>query len=290
MAVGPMGMSSTEMGGTGSDFLGQDGRHHLPGRIDVQRPLDRDQHVVSGRQVGGAAPDQTAAVPLHDAGELLERQLHIRQHLHGVGGAGGRGDGARRRLGKHQPIGRHDGHHQHRGAVARNAADAVLVDHQRRLPVKPPAAGHHGFGEEIDLFAVQLAAVAGDHERGQLDLGIAVAGDVAHDRGELFAAQPLAVDLAKQRRHGHRRLGLRNRGGMAVGHIELGKGVFRHTELTAAHDGGVVHHVERGQDAVAIGVHLHLGERLEALGPVDRAVSVEVGHVLVVRVDGHPLE
>jgi hypothetical protein len=119
-----------QVGGAGGDLLRQDGRHHLPRRVDGQRALDRDQHVVGGRELGRAAPGQAAAVVAHDALQLLQRQLDVGQHLHGVGRARRRGDGTRRGLGAQHAVRRHDGHDQHGGAVARDAADAVLVHHQ----------------------------------------------------------------------------------------------------------------------------------------------------------------
>ncbi|MNT99763.1 hypothetical protein D3C72_2427000 [compost metagenome] len=82
---------------------------------------------------------------------------------------------------------RHDGHNQHGGAVARYPANAVLVHHQRFVPVQAPAAGHHGIGEEEHLLPVQLAAVAGHYKGGEFDLGIPVVGDVAHDGAKVLA-------------------------------------------------------------------------------------------------------
>ena len=74
-----------QMGGACGDLLRQDGRHHLPRRVDGQRALDRDQHIVGGRELGRAPPGQAAAVVAHDALQVLQRQLDIGQHLHGVG-------------------------------------------------------------------------------------------------------------------------------------------------------------------------------------------------------------
>ncbi|MNW00453.1 hypothetical protein D3C71_1959480 [compost metagenome] len=73
---------------------------------------------------------------------------------------------------------------------------------------------------------------------------------------------------------------------MAVGHAELGEGVLGQTQLAAVDDGGIVDHVEAGEDAPTVGAHLDLGQRLETLGAVHAAVAVEVGDVLAVGVDG----
>ena len=40
---------------------------------------------------------------------------------------------------------------------------------------------------------------------------------------------------------------------MAVRHVQLGKGVFREPQFAAVDDGGIVHHVQRGQDVATVG-------------------------------------
>jgi hypothetical protein len=111
-----------------------------------------------------------------------------------------------------------------------------------------------------------------------------------HDGGKIPPAQPLTVDLSKQRRDRFGRLGLRNRSRVAVGHLQLGKGILRQPQLATTHNGHVIDHVDRGQDAVAVGMDLHLGQRLESFGTHHRTIPVQVGHVLVVSVDGDALE
>ena len=275
------------MGGACGDLLRQDGRHHLPRRVDGQRALDRDQHIVGGRELGRAPPGQAAAVVAHDALQVLQRQLDIGQHLHGVGCARRRCDGTRRSLGTQHAVRRHDGHDQHGGTVARDAADAVLVHHQALVPIKPLARGHHGVGEEEHFFAVQLVAVARDDEGRELDLGIAVLGDITHDGTQVFAPQALPRDLAEQRPHGFGRLGLRHRHLVASLHTQKGKGVFGQPQLIARDDAEVIHHVQGSQNAPAVGAHLNLGQRLETLRTVHSTVTVQISDVLAPGVDGH---
>ena len=155
------------------------------------------------------------------------------------------------------------------------------------MPVQPLAGVDHGVREEGHLLAVEFVAVAGDDKGGELDLGIPVVGNVAHDGAEIRAPQALARDLAEQRSHGFGRLGLGHGHLVARLHAELGEGVLRQAQLVAAHDGGIVHHVHCGQDAQPVGAHLDLGQRLEALGPVHGAVAVQVGDVLAPGVDRH---
>ena len=155
------------------------------------------------------------------------------------------------------------------------------------MPVQPLAGLDHGVREEVHLLAVEFVAVAGDDKGGELDLGIPVVGNVAHDGAEIRAPQALARDLAEQRPHGFGRLGLGDGHLVARLQAELGEGVLRQAQLVAAHDGGIVHHVHCGQDAQPVGAHLDLGQRLEALGPVHGAVAVQVGHVFAPGVNGH---
>ncbi len=114
-----------------------------------------------------------------------------------------------------------------------------------------------------------------------------MAGNVAHDGRVIGPCQALAGNFAKQRAHRFGRLCLRDRYGVAVFHIELGKGVLRQPQFVAADDGGVIHHIHGGQDVAPVGAHLYLGQRLKTLGPVHRAIAVQVSHVFAPGVDGH---
>ena len=223
-------------------------------------------------------------VVTHNGHQALERQFHIGQHFHGVGGACRRSDGARRGLGKHQAMRGDDGYHQHRGAVARQPAYAVLVDDQTLVPVQPAPASDHGLGEEIDFLAVQLAAIARDDEGGQLDLGIAQLGNVAQDGVEILALKAFAAYLAKQRRNRLRRLGLGDGHRVAGRRTQAVKRVLRQADLAAVDNVGVAGDVERGQQVAITDAQLQLGQRLKALGAVDLAVPVQVGDVLAVGV------
>ena len=65
------------------------------------------------------------------------------------------------------------------------------------------------------------------------------------------------------------------------------KGIFREPYFVSRDDAVVIHHIERGQNALAVGAHLDLGERLKTLGPVGLAIAVQVGDVFAPGVDGH---
>ena len=178
LAVGPTGMSSTRCVEPAAIFFDRIEATICPGESMRQRPLHRDQDVV-GRATGRRVPPQ-ARQPRCSRTiccQPLEGQLDLGQHLHRVGGAGRRGDRARRGLRAQHAVRGDDGHHQHRGAVAGDAADAVLVDHRAAahlvLPVEPAAGGDHGLGQVQHLVAVELELVGGHDEGRQLDLRVA---------------------------------------------------------------------------------------------------------------------
>ena len=83
------------MAGAGGDLLRQHRGDQLALAVEVERALDRDQNVVGRAQAHRAAPDDAAAFLLHHAPHGGEIERDRRQRLHGVGGAGRRGDGAR---------------------------------------------------------------------------------------------------------------------------------------------------------------------------------------------------
>ena len=119
------------MGGTGRELFRHDRGDHLLAGIEAERTFDGDENVVGRRQIDVPAPDQTAAAGGDDFLHLFDADIDPGQHFHGVGGTGRRGDRARGGLGNGQPVRRHDRDDDHRGAVARNAADAMLVDDDR---------------------------------------------------------------------------------------------------------------------------------------------------------------
>ena len=123
-----------KMGRARREFFRHDRSDHLLAGIEAERPLDGDQYVVGRRQVDVPAPDQTAIAGRNDGLHLIGADIDPCQYLHRVRRAGRRGNGARGGLRDRQTVSGHDRHHDHRGAIARNAADAMLVDHDRVGP------------------------------------------------------------------------------------------------------------------------------------------------------------
>ena len=151
-------------------------------------------------------------------------------------------------LGEGDAVGGDDGHDDHAGAIARDAADAVLVRHQGLAPVELLAAVDHGPRQGQDLVALQPDLGAGDHEGGHLDLGIAVGDDVPGDGGVLRCLQALAVDLAMHRGSGTPVAG---RGRCVPGPRPApswAKACSDSPNSSGAVDAAIVHHVQDRQD------------------------------------------
>ena len=192
----------------GGDLLGQDRRDQLALRVDPQRPLDRDQHVVGGREPGGPAPRDAAAVPANDPAQVGHLQLDVGEHFHRVRRARRRRDRAAGGLRNQHAVRGDDRDDQQRRAVAGDAADAVLVRDQRLLPVEALAGRDHGPRQVQDLVAVELVLHRGDDERGDLGLRVVVGGDVGDDAGHRVLVEALAGDLPPDRVQRGRTLGV----------------------------------------------------------------------------------
>ncbi|WP_255210768.1 hypothetical protein [Methylogaea oryzae] len=70
----------------------------------------------------------------------------------------------------------------------------------------------------------------------------------------------------------------------------MGESLLRQAELLAADDAVVVDHVEHRLNVAAVAAHLHLCQRLESLGPVNRTIAAEIGDVFLVGVDIDPAQ
>jgi hypothetical protein len=73
----------------------EDRRDQLTLAVQVERPFHTDQDVVRRAQPNGAAPDHAATGAFHNALDVRHVEVHGRKRFHGVGRAGGRGDGTR---------------------------------------------------------------------------------------------------------------------------------------------------------------------------------------------------
>ena len=69
-------------------------RDHLLASIEAQRPFNRNQNVICGRQVHMPAPYEAAVASCNHFFHFINSDIHPSQNFHGVGCAGGRGDGA----------------------------------------------------------------------------------------------------------------------------------------------------------------------------------------------------
>ena len=276
------------MGGAGSEFLGQDRGHQLSGRIERKGAFDRDQGVVHGGQARRAAPGQTAPVGPYDVVEMVGWEFDLGEYLHGIRGARRGGDRTARGLGDEHPMGGDDRHDEHAGAVARYAADAVLVGDQGFMPVQLFAAARHSARQRQHLIALHPGLGTGDQEGRHLDLGIAVLHDVAGDRLVVGEGEPLTGDLTMHRMQGRGRFGMCDRGLIVFRQAELLKGLQAQAELPGRGDRRILDHVQHGQNrsVAVLAADLDLRQCLKALAAIDPAIAMQVGHVLLVGVDG----
>ena len=268
----------------GRHLLRQDRSDHLFGRIDLQRPLDRDQDIVRRREVGMAAPHQAAALRGHDLVHLVGADVDPRQHFHRVGGAGRRGDRARRSLGDGEAMRGHDRDDDHRGPVSRDAADAVLVDDHVAGPGQSAPYGRHRPGHR-EHFGRRREACAGDQEGRDLHLGIAVRGKVSRDFLVGLGPQLGTVDLGADMIEAGRRSRLGDLHGCSRGKAELAVGEFREAELIGRHDRLVIDDVQRGDDAASAAPDLDPGEGHELLRAIVLAAPGKVRNGLLTGID-----
>ena len=187
-----------QMGRARGELLRHDRSDHLLARVEAKRPLDGNEDVVGRRQIDVATPDQTAVTCRDDLLHLVDAEIDPRQHLHRVGGARRRGDGARGRLGDRQPVRRDDRHNDHGRAIARDAADAMLVDDDRPVPFELRSGLGHRMGQSEKLVARHETGGA-DQERRDLHVGIAIVREVIDDRADFRRAQRAALDFGAHR-------------------------------------------------------------------------------------------
>ena len=184
-----------KMGRTDGDLLAHDGCQHLCPRIDSERMLDLDDHVIDGREVHRTSPCEHTAHILGYGPEAVSIDDDIAEGLHEIGCTACTADRTGRELGDHYPLCRHDGHDDGCDLVTGYAPETVEVEHG--LPVEldyVPGLGH-GLGEICDLVDVHAVYVQGGEPCGDLDLGQFVLQDVRDDRVDLVTVQLLPIHL-----------------------------------------------------------------------------------------------
>ena len=164
-------------------------------RVSSEWAFDRDQDVVRWRQIDVPAPDQAAVAGRDDLFHLLDADVDPGQHLHGIRRARRRGNRPRRRLWNGEAVSGDDRHHDHRGAVAGNAADAMFVDDDRAVPAQLGAGPRHRANQR-DQFVAGHEARRADQESRDLHVGVAIMRQVIDDLADFLGAQCSALDLA----------------------------------------------------------------------------------------------
>ena len=183
----------------------------------------------------------------------------------------------------------HQRHYDHRGAVARNAADAVLVHHPFIAPVQPVADGGHGAGEVQHLLRSHEAG-AGHKEGGDLHLGIAQRGDVSDHLGILRRRQDMALRLGAHGFETFQRPWMADRNRCALGQAEQAEGFLRQAEFVRCQQYGIIDDVQRRRHLPARPDHLDLGQRLEFLRLIEGTTAIEIDDALAVGVDADAFE
>ena len=272
--------------GAGGDLLRQHRGDQLAFGVDVQLALHAHEDVVGRGQMHGPAPGQAGAFGLDHAAQGIQVQVHRRQGFHGVGGAGRRGDRARGGLGHHQAVGRGDGHHQRRGAVARQAADAMLVHHQRRGPGQALADLDHGPGQVHGLGLVQRQGGRGGEEGRQLHVGVAATDHVEDDGGEVAGFEPSPMHAAAHAGQRFQYRWMPHLHAVAVADAQRRPGRFgQHHQVTS--EQVAIGLVEQGLHLAVTGHDQHLRARGQALGMADVAVHVHDRDALVLGMQAH---
>ena len=175
-------------------------------------------------------------------------------------------------------------HHNHRGAVAGNAADAVLIDDNGRIP------GERGTGvshceSEVEEFVGRQETGASDEEGCDFHVGVSVTDDVLNDRLDLVTAQRFATDLGPHIFEALRTARGRDEDRISLREPHAAESGLRETDLVRPNHRVVMTDIEARDDGAAVVLHLQTLERLESFGPERRAVRGEHGHIFPQRVE-----
>ncbi len=140
------------------------------------------------------APDKAAVTRRDDLLHVVDTEVDTCQDLHRIRRAGRRGNGARGGFGNHESVRGYDRHDDHRRAIAGNATDAMLVDHDRSIPLELCSRCSHGMSEGQKLVARHETGGA-DKERGDLHVGIAIVRQIIDNGADFGRAQRVAPNF-----------------------------------------------------------------------------------------------
>lgn len=281
---GPDGDVEEDVRAPGGFLLGEDARDHEAFRVDLKGPLDADEEVVRGREVQRAAPCEARIRLRNDLLQAVERELDVHERLHGVRGPGGARDGAAARL-RDRQAGRGDyARDDGRRAVARDAADAVLVGNDGGVESEPIAALDHRVDEVYDLVVVEAVDRNGRDERGRFGLRVARIDDVADDALHGRFVQRHAEHLLVKVRRARWRLRGVDLDERSFGGAQLVEGVLAEVDRVGLGpwriDG-----VEDRVKTRAPGFDLDAVERVESRACAEDGALRDEGDAFVVRVD-----
>ncbi len=142
----------------------------------------------------------------------------------------------------------------------------------------------------IDLLPIQTGVHGGDQEGGHFHFRVAVGDDIAGNTPKVTQLQPLSGDLAPDRFHGGRWLGMGDTDVIPFVHVELLEGLLGQTQFIGGYQLIIIDNIEHGYNLLAIGDHRDLAQGLKAFGLVEPALAVQVSDIFVVGVNGYPAE
>ena len=158
------------MGGTGGRLFRQYARYELTGGVEIEGAFDTDKMIVGRTEGEPATPDEATALGFDHPAQRGGVKRDGRHHLHGVGGSGRRCDRTARRLGDQMPRRRDDRDDDGCRPVARQSADAMLIEDSVLPPVERLPCFLHGAGQRHGFGLVQPVAGAGGHEGGKVEI------------------------------------------------------------------------------------------------------------------------
>ena len=133
----------------------------------------------------------------------------------------------------------HDRNDDHRGPITWNAADAMLINYDRRVPAKLRSCLGHRMRKRDHLVARHETGGA-DQKRGNLHVGIAIVREVIHDGADFGRAQRKSMDFRTHSVQALRRDRRRHRHKGSCGLGEPPECRFREAQVTGPHQRVVI--------------------------------------------------
>ena len=183
---------------------------------------------------------------------------------------------------------RYDGDHDRRGAVSGQPADAVLVDHDGRVPAQSIAHLDHGARQVDSFFLVERQRGACGEECGEMHIGITTRHHILHDRRKGGSVEPVAVDAAAHAGQRFERRGMRHADSVTHLDAQQGPGRLGQGDLVERNQVFAFDLEKRGLDFPPACGDEDLRARGKAFRTADMAVGAHDDDWLMLRVQAKP--